>query len=392
MRQAAGNVPLGARLRWAQPRRPVWARALWSLFLVVDVPLLLATIVGLGAIYMHPRHFWWAQLVAIALPYATWLLVAALMGTLLARRWLWSLLHGVLLVFVLARTFPPERLFDQPESAPGDLTVVTFNVPQSGPSGEALADSLVALVETAAPDLLALQEAHIAAPTRESPGWRAIHIEAVAERLPYRLAVPGRMSRRPDWRNMTEVPLLVRNEYIEVLEQQVIASGTPEDEEGSSAMRTRFRWQEREGVLYNVHLRSFGEQKPWQDRILPFEPDTWLPYLRRYRDAFRARAADVEHIAGAIDEETLPVLVVGDFNSTANNWIYRRLRGARRDAFRIGGEGLGHTYRADQPLVRIDFILADPAWDVIGASVLPVAFSDHRPVVARLRWRVEDSR
>jgi endonuclease/exonuclease/phosphatase family metal-dependent hydrolase len=152
------------------------------------------------------------------------------------------------------------------------------------------------------------------------------------------------------------------------------------------AIRTRFRWQGREGVIYNLHLRSYGSQKPWEDRIHLLEPATWLPYLRRYRDVFRAHAADVEQLAAAIEAEELPVLVVGDFNGTSDNWTYRQLRGARRDAFLVAGAGAGNTYRSDKPFVRIDFILADRAWDVTAAEVPAVRFSDHLPVVVRLRW------
>jgi endonuclease/exonuclease/phosphatase family metal-dependent hydrolase len=144
-------------------------------------------------------------------------------------------------------------------------------------------------------------------------------------------------------------------------------------------------------VLYNVHLRSFGDAKPWEDRIHLLEPTTWLPYLRRYRDAFRARAVDVEQLANVIDDETLPVLIVGDFNGTSDNWTYRELRGDRRDAFLMAGAGAGHTYRADKPFVRIDFVLADAAWDVTAADVEPVAFSDHRPLVVRMRWAQEET-
>jgi hypothetical protein len=191
------------------------------------------------------------------------------------------------------------------------------------------------------------------------------------------------------------VPVLVRDAEggaegegtFTVLDRRVIPLGTgaPQDEP-SSAVRTRFRWRGRESVLYNVHLRSFGDEKPWEDRIHFFEPTTWLPYLRRYRDAFRARAADVAQLMTVVEAETLPVLIAGDFNGTSDNWVYRRLRGDRQDAFLVAGAGAGYTYRSDKPFVRIDFVLVDEAWDVTAAAVPAVGFSDHRPLVVRLRW------
>jgi endonuclease/exonuclease/phosphatase family metal-dependent hydrolase len=82
----------------------------------------------------------------------------------------------------------------------------------------------------------------------------------------------------------------------------------------------------------------------------------------------------------------MPVLVVGDFNSTPHQWAYRHLAQGLQ---RVGSRDA--TFPADRPVVRIDHILAGPAWEVVDARV-PVprqdtAISDHRPVTAQLRWR-----
>lgn len=380
-------------------RRPWRARMgglFWTAFLVLDVPLLLAVALGLGSVYLHPGPFWWAQLFGIALPYLTWALGVATLVPLLARRWGWLVLHLVFLGAVTWRAFPPERLDGAAPAvarAEGDLALMSFNVPQSGPSRDALRDSLVALMARVQPDLAALQEVWLVA-GRRRPLRDAAHAEAVVERLPYVPVVLPRPSRGdPHPMVSTTVPILVRDSVQSdvdapvAIEHRAVPLGTGDvDDRPSAATRTRFRWQGREGVLYNVHLRSFGSEKPWEDRIHFLEPTTWLPYLRRYRDVFRARAADVEQLVEAVEAETLPVLIAGDLNSTTDNWVYRKLRGNRRDAYLTAGAGAGYTYRSDKPLVRIDFVLVDPAWDVTAADVLDVTFSEHRPLVVRLRW------
>ena len=55
----------------------------------------------------------------------------------------------------------------------------------------------------------------------------------------------------------------------------------------------------------------------------------------------------------------------------------------------VGGGRWGRTYRADRPVVRIDYVLADPALEVVSAATAEVGFSDHRPVAVALRWRAE---
>ena len=385
-------------------RRGPAARLGWALFALADVPVVLAVAVGLGAAVLPPRPFWWAQLAAVGLPYATLALLALTVVPLAGRRWGVLLVHAVLIGSVAARALPAGR-FSGPDPAPGDLVVMSFNVPETGPSGEVLRDSMAAFVGRARPDVLALQDSWVY-PSEGGEVDVSAQVGGVLDRLPYDLAIPGTRAfgaavqypgrNRPG----TGVPLFVRREGgVEVLEQEPVRVGPPDDPDVSLALRTRLRWDGREAVLYNVHLRSFGQAKPWQDDSVRWNrPRSWLPYLRQYRAVYAGRRADVTDLAARIEAETLPVVVSGDFNSTADNWSYWRLRRAglgggvvgpsRLDAFREGG-GLawGRTYRADRPVVRIDFVLADPAFEVTAAETFPVGFSDHRPVRVQLRWR-----
>jgi len=371
-------------------RRSRAGRVLWALFLLVDVPLLLAAGVGLAARWLHPGPFWWAQLVAIALPYLAVPVALAAAVPLAGRRKGWLLAHLVALVLILWRLSPPERLRARPVPAAGDLVVMTFNVPTVGPSERALGEAMVAVVRAEGPTVLAMQDAWVTATEPGRPAHLDVQVRAVAERLPYRVEIPAQFGFNLGWRrNANEVPLLVREGVgsFEVIEQRALRlSG---DDDTSVGLRTRFRWQGREGVLYNVHLRSFGERKPWRDDLRLLDPTTWLPYVRQYRSAYRFRARDVDRIADALARERLPVLLVGDFNDTPDTWTYRRLSRGLRDAFRVAGDGLGRTYHSRKPFVRIDYVMADPAWEIVAARVPDVRLSDHRPVVVRLRWREE---
>src|SRR5690625_5969033 len=80
-----------------------------------------------------------------------------------------------------------------------------------------------------------------------------------------------------------------------------------------------------------------------------------------------------------IEAEDVPVIIAGDLNSTPNNLVYRRLADGRQDVFRRAGRGWGMTYHNRLPVVRIDFILVGPEWDVVDAYVPRVWLSDHRP-------------
>ena len=383
------------RARPPSPEAPsTGARAVRALLALAEAPVVAAVVVGLAAAYLPPRPYWWAQLVSIGLPYAAAALAAFGVLWLVGRRWGAVALHLALLAVVGVRAGALAPLSSAPEAGPDDLVLTTFNVPQVGPSREALGDSVVAYVASTRPDVVAMQDAWVFGRGERREG-QAVQVEAVDEKLPYTLTVPARMAGHPGWReNGTGVPLLVRDgAAVEVLDQEALVLGVERDPDVSLALRTHLRWGGRELVLYNVHLRSFGAVKPWEDPAVSLvRPSTWAPYLRRYRGVYARRGDETAEIAERVAAETLPVVVAGDLNSTADNWSYRALRTAggvaRTDAFqRAGGWRWGRTYHAERPFVRIDFVLADPALAVTSAETTPVTFSDHRPVRVGLRWR-----
>ena len=377
----------------AAPRRSLPARVAWALWALADGALVAVVAVGLLAAVLPPGPFWWAQLVAIGLPYAALALAAATVVPLAARRGRWVFVHAVLLALVAVRALPGEWRPAAALGAPGpdDLVLTTFNLPTAGPSREALGDSAVAFVRRTAPDVLLMQDAWAVAPMAGPGAEQSVQVAAVEARLPYRLALPRVGG---DGTASTGVPVFVRRgRGVTVVAQEHVRLG--DDDNVSLAIRSQLRWRGRDFVLYNVHLRSFGELKPWNDpAVAPGRPRSWLPYLRLYRRVLADRGADTEALAARIDAETLPVVVAGDFNATADNWNVRRLRRAgrgagppRTDAFRAaGGRAWGRTYHASRPVVRIDFVFVDPALTVVGADVAAVTFSDHRPVRTHLRW------
>ncbi|HEX8299270.1 MAG TPA: endonuclease/exonuclease/phosphatase family protein, partial [Rubricoccaceae bacterium] len=375
------------------------ARAAWRLWTLAAGALVAAVAAGLAARSLSSGTFWWAQLAAVGLPYAAGLLALATVVPLLARRWGWVLVHAVLVGLVAWRALPGDLRGPAPLGPPGpdDLVLMTFNLPAAGPSREALGDSSVSFVRRTNPDILLMQDAWAYEPRVGPAIEQSVQVAAVEGRLPYDLRLPRNLL-AGDHDGSTGVPVLIRRgSGVTVVRQDNVILA--EDATASLAIRTEIEWRGRSFVLYNLHLRSFGERKPWNDPdVQPDRPRSWIPYLRTYRDVYAQRGAEADRLAERVAAETLPVIIAGDFNSTADNETVQRLRTAGRpagqpriDAFRaVGGWTWGRTYHAARPVVRIDFVLVDPALTVVGADVTDVAFSDHRPVRAHLRWAAAD--
>ena len=343
-----------------------------------------AAVLGMLSATVSPKGFWWwIQVFGVGLPLTMLAVTLGLGAALVARSWRWlGVLLGLLLVFGI-HSRPWDRL-GAADPADGDLVLLTFNVPRSGPSGEQLAQDVAALIRNAGPDVVALQEAVV---LRGDDGviYEPIQIGALQDSLGYALLRPFLGRGIP-----TQVPVLARAGFEVIGSERVTLPTSGEGYgRGSEAFRLHFRWQGREGVLYNLHLRSFGAAKPWQEeRRTLLDDTTWAGYARRYREAYQLRAGESEALAQRVATETLPVLIMGDFNSTPANWSFHQLAVARQDAQRVAGrQWWAPTYPAHFPAVRIDAVLADPAFEITDVEVLPDRFSDHRPVRVRLRWR-----
>jgi endonuclease/exonuclease/phosphatase (EEP) superfamily protein YafD len=357
----------------------------------IPAAVLMGGLIGLVAVgwagaFLPEGPFWWAAMAAVLLPYAAGLLALATLLAAALRRWRWVAASAALLLLVVGRMVPVEWVQTRPDPEPGDLVVLSFNVPRHGETAEGLARDVYGLVRAERPHLAALQ-GPLAWRRTEGPSVARVadYVRPLLDSLEYRLVVPDLPAER------TPQPILAldREGGVVILEQAATTPlGGPRDVGVSTYTRTRFSWEGREAVLYNVHLRGFGPEKPWEDEAFPtLKPRAWLPFIRRYREAYRLRADEVRALRELLAEETLPLLVVGDLNATRDNWAYRQLARGLTDAFRTGGRGWGGTYRSDLPLVRIDHALVDPGLEVVRAHIPDVRFSDHRPLVVRLRWR-----
>jgi endonuclease/exonuclease/phosphatase (EEP) superfamily protein YafD len=90
-----------------------------------------------------------------------------------------------------------------------------------------------------------------------------------------------------------------------------------------------------------------------------------------------------------------PLVVLGDLNTSERQPNYHRLRAYLEDAYAAAGWGMGYTFPANShlhgwsipPLVRIDHILINRAWQARTAWSSQLPTSDHGYVVADLVLR-----
>lgn len=99
----------------------------------------------------------------------------------------------------------------------------------------------------------------------------------------------------------------------------------------------------------------------------------------------RARAGQVDELAGLLEGRSNPVIVMGDFNSDwadGDSPVRRLAERLGLSAYRPGAERLA-THEAR----RIDWILLSPQLTFLDYRVLPDVVSDHQAVIADIGFR-----
>ena len=101
---------------------------------------------------------------------------------------------------------------------------------------------------------------------------------------------------------------------------------------------------------------------------------------------FKKRAAQAEHINQLISASPYPTLVCGDFNSLPSSYVYQTVKGEKlNDGFQTCGHGYMYTFRYFKHLLRIDYILHASEFQGVDYFSPDLEYSDHNPVVLRMR-------
>lgn len=110
---------------------------------------------------------------------------------------------------------------------------------------------------------------------------------------------------------------------------------------------------------------------------------------------YKQRFPEIQDLVERIQQETLPVIVAGDFNMTDESQDYDSVQKVLQDAFLKSGFGFGFTWphgffakkinlNLTYPVCRIDYIWHSKHWGAKSSSVLEARESDHLPVAAEL--------
>ena len=149
-------------------------------------------------------------------------------------------------------------------------------------------------------------------------------------------------------------------------------------------------------VLYNVHMPT---PRFLLDQVRR-KPSILVPGVNRRRREYleaewRNRVTQIDELIAVVEKETLPMLLVGDFNMPSQGVEYPKFGSRFLDAFRERGRRFGNTFPCDQnpplryfaPWSRLDYQFADANWEVCYFNLEKGRRAQHRATAARFRLK-----
>lgn len=327
--------------------------------------------------YVNPGRVWFLPVLGLAAP-AVYVAAVVLMLYWVIR---WRRVQALTMLAVVFIGLFDVSLFWRPEirrtygevSDRGTFEFMSYNVRGFyGEDGQSSVDSVVQLIERLDPDIVCLQEFNGRLADR-SERFRILSDSYESARF-------GQTS-APD--SLVGASMIILSKY-RILRSATVLSP-------HSAVWADVLIDDDTVRVFNNHLRSTAINADDNDfitsRILS---DTAREVkirsiVSRLRENSELRAYQVDSIAAVIEATRTPRIVCGDFNDTPVSYVYRRMAAGLDDAFSECGSGYSYTYRGFFNMLRIDFVLTSPEFRAVVYEVPEVTFSDHLPVVVRLK-------
>jgi endonuclease/exonuclease/phosphatase family metal-dependent hydrolase len=145
--------------------------------------------------------------------------------------------------------------------------------------------------------------------------------------------------------------------------------------------------------IYTTHLQSLQFGKRDYERIGAIESaeDSLITnsrtILSKIKKGISYRSIQAGIINQVLGDSPYPVLFCVDLNDVPNSYAYFTVRGDMQDAFLKKGFGIGRTFSAISPTLRIDYIFADDHFKIKQFNRLVKHYSDHFMLVADIELK-----
>ena len=351
-------------------------RLLRIILIISNLLVLLLTIMAYLAPLISPKHVWFLQFAGMAYPFLLLFNVLFVVTWLLLRKRYFILSLVVILIgWSHVRHFVGFS-FCSKKSSDRSIRILTYNVDNfssllTGAQEIRRKNAFEKFIKAEQPDIICLQESFI---TNTEYNHRIKHFPALA-------AYPWVF-------HPVEKGMVIFSKFPASKSSQIEIDGdNVNTANGANFADLQIRGKTVRLIITHLQSNSVRERADdvIEDKFRSTKTRrTALNVIRKIRNMSYFRSSQSEAIRDFIAKSPHPVVVAGDFNDTPQSYTYRQISTGLQDTFKEKGAGLGVTYGGNIPGLRIDYILADPAFEVLSCKIPKVPFSDHYPVIAEI--------
>ncbi len=145
--------------------------------------------------------------------------------------------------------------------------------------------------------------------------------------------------------------------------------------------------------IYTTHLQSLQFRKSDYEKIDKIKEgeegmfSNSKTIFSKIKIGVVNRTLQTDIIKQVLGDSPYPVIFCGDLNDIPNSYTYFKIRGDMQDAFLEKGFGIGRTFSAISPTLRIDYIFAESRFRIHQFKRIVKNYSDHYMQVADIELK-----
>ncbi|MVT44256.1 hypothetical protein GO495_26915 [Chitinophaga oryziterrae] len=356
---------------------PFKRRALYYAHVLIAFTLILSSWLP----HINPQSIWLSGVIGLLFPLC-WCLnfLFIILWIIYKERFLW------IGVFALALSSP--SLYVSVGLHPGSgiaaegrkqFTVMTFNSSSMGLKNYkediSIKNNIYYTIKESQPDILCLQEFY----TNNRSGYTD-HISDIREQLHYRyFYFTCDKTRWYTW----QYGIILFSKY-PIVNASAIPCGHSAVGSGSSILQADILMDGDTVRILTAQLQSYMFKSADYSFIEMKDPAVGegKNLAGKMRRTIYKRAEQARQLASLADASPYPAIVCGDCNDTPVSYTYNTISNNMQDAFLRHGFGLGRTLSFLSPTLRIDYIFAQPSFNILDYRTFKKKGFEHFPVMA----------
>lgn len=341
--------------------------------------------------YLNPQSWWFLSFLGLGFPFLLIIVIFFAIGWLIILKPRYALISGIVLVLGIKSisvffAFHKTRKFNY-QKEPQTIRVVSWNVARfielkrNTNKGSSIRLKMFELIKQQEADVLCLQEFHT---STDSAYYN--NITAIQQELGY----PYYYFSFDNDGDQHYYSSIIFSRY------PIIDTGRiryPRPTLPDVLLHTDIKVNGDTIRIFTTHLQSLQFGRKDYERIdkIKNARDSLLANSRdivsKLKKGFSYRSIQADMANEIIKDSPHPVLLCADLNDVPNSYTYFTVRGSMQDAFLKKGFGIGRTFAALSPTLRIDYIFADKHFRIMQFNRIVKKLSDHYMLVADVQLK-----